>query len=213
MRLKTWLIPLIAWIVIFMGLKLILGGGCNDGWGSSSIGRMGACSHHGGVNHTPGFIAFFISTAIAAYLFFKIDEMDTRKIKNAHSIQASYFEMESTSAPFNPCYSLRLSSKEINFTHSFSWDGDKTVINIPSSPEELKYILSLSEKIKKGIENFREENTTFGCDGESVSIKTFNGSQEMSFVTPMLFISFESISPATLEMMTYLRNRLGFDLH
>ncbi|END86705.1 hypothetical protein ECP02994833_5051, partial [Escherichia coli P0299483.3] len=43
---------------------------------------MGACSHHGGVNHTKGFIAFFISTAIAAYLFFKIDEMDTRKIKN-----------------------------------------------------------------------------------------------------------------------------------
>ena len=43
-----------------------------------------------------------------------------------------------------------------------------------------------------------------------MSIKTFNGSQEMSFVTPMLFISFESISPATLEMMTYLRNRLGF---
>ncbi|WP_407242105.1 hypothetical protein [Escherichia coli] len=80
MRLKNWLIPLVAWIVIFMGLKLILGGGCNDGWGSSSIGRMGACSHHGGVNHTRGFIAFSFPRPLPP-IFFKIDEMDTRKIK------------------------------------------------------------------------------------------------------------------------------------
>lgn len=97
--------------------------------------------------------------------------MDTRKIKNAHSIQASYFEMESTSAPFNPCYSLRLSSKEINFTHSFSWDGDKTVINIPSSPEELKYILSLSEKIKKTLKILEKKTLLLDVTGSQCPLK------------------------------------------
>lgn len=39
--------------------------GCADGWNSPSIGRMGACSHHGGVvRKTTGFISFFIALAL-----------------------------------------------------------------------------------------------------------------------------------------------------
>jgi len=38
---------------------------CSDGWGSSSIGRRGACSGHGGVRHWPGIIAFIFSAFVA----------------------------------------------------------------------------------------------------------------------------------------------------
>lgn len=38
---------------------------CSDGWQSPSIGRPGACSWHGGVNHTPQFIAVAVSAVLA----------------------------------------------------------------------------------------------------------------------------------------------------
>lgn len=37
---------------------------CNSGWKSSSIGRQGACSHHGGVNRTPGTLRLLASMAV-----------------------------------------------------------------------------------------------------------------------------------------------------
>jgi hypothetical protein len=37
---------------------------CNSGWASSSIGKRGACSHHGGVNRTPGMLRFLASLAL-----------------------------------------------------------------------------------------------------------------------------------------------------
>lgn len=36
---------------------------CNSGWKSSSIGRQGACSHHGGVNRTPETLRLLASMA------------------------------------------------------------------------------------------------------------------------------------------------------
>lgn len=38
---------------------------CGDGWASSSIGRSGACSHHGGVNRLPQTLAFVFSFLVA----------------------------------------------------------------------------------------------------------------------------------------------------
>lgn len=58
----------ILFIVLFGGT----GGGCNDGWASPSIGRMGACSHHGGVNSTvwPLF-AVILGLVAAGYVYVK----------------------------------------------------------------------------------------------------------------------------------------------
>ena len=34
---------------------------CSDGWASPSIGKQGACSHHGGVNRAPQSAVFMVS--------------------------------------------------------------------------------------------------------------------------------------------------------
>lgn len=213
MKLKNWLIPLLVWIVIFIGIKLMLGGGCNDGWSSSSIGRMGACSHHGGVNNAPGLIAFIVSAIVSGYLLFKMDKIESIKTRKAYIVESSYFEMGSTSAPFNPTYYLRINSSEITFTHRMSCGDDEHVesIKLDSSYDFLRSIICLSEKIKSDIEKFSRENTCFGFDGEIVSIKFFDGSKEVKIQTPMIFISFENISPSTLEMMKTLRQKLKFE--
>lgn len=213
MKLKNWLIPLLVWMFIFIGVKLVLGGGCNDGWSSSSIGRMGACSHHGGVNNMPGLIAFILATIVSGWLLFKMDEVESRKIRKSYIVESSFFEMESTSAPFNPSYSLKISSSEINFTYRMGY-GDGTPdesIKVESSYEFLKDAIFLSEKIKSDIEIFSRENSDFGCDGEIVSIRFFDGTKEVKFQTPMIFINFEDMSASTLKLMTTLRRKLKFD--
>lgn len=50
-----------ALIRIALGLIFDLSPECHDGWHSLSIGKQGACSHHGGVDRSAGFVAFFIS--------------------------------------------------------------------------------------------------------------------------------------------------------
>lgn len=48
---------IISFLSIFIGLYILFGGAhCGDGWSSHSIGRRGACSHHGGVVSYNGFI-------------------------------------------------------------------------------------------------------------------------------------------------------------
>ena len=47
----------------FIGHELIGPAKCNDGWTSSSIGKRGACSHHGGVNRLPGNLVLIFSIA------------------------------------------------------------------------------------------------------------------------------------------------------
>jgi hypothetical protein len=51
-----------AWLV---GLALIGGVVCSDGWASGSIGHSGACSHHGGVSRLPHILALFAAAIIA----------------------------------------------------------------------------------------------------------------------------------------------------
>ncbi len=44
---------------------------CMDGWSSPSIGRSGACSHHGGVNTLPQDLAIIFS-CIVAFITWKL---------------------------------------------------------------------------------------------------------------------------------------------
>ncbi|MGB4057567.1 MAG: hypothetical protein WBK77_05745, partial [Alphaproteobacteria bacterium] len=45
-----------------------------DGWGSTSIGSQGACSHHGGVNTIPNVIAMIISLAAGFFVWSKVNK-------------------------------------------------------------------------------------------------------------------------------------------
>ena len=58
---------------------------------------------------------------------------------------------------------------------------------------------------------FSRENSGFGCDGEIVLIRFFDGTKEVKFQTPIIFINFENISDSTLKLMTTLRRKLKFD--
>ena len=61
---------------------------CRDGWGSPSIGRRGACSHHGGVDRWKESLAFFVSLAVAGIAGFKVNKETTiqSSLSNSHSI-------------------------------------------------------------------------------------------------------------------------------
>lgn len=58
---------------------------CNSGWASGSIGRRGACSHHGGVNHGPAQLRFFTSIlfGVAAGMF--ANKIQNSRAKNSLS--------------------------------------------------------------------------------------------------------------------------------
>lgn len=56
---------IITFLVIWFGLALLSGPAtCRDGWHSSSIGKRGACSHHGGVKNSSS--VFFLLALIGA---------------------------------------------------------------------------------------------------------------------------------------------------
>ena len=67
----TIIVFLVSWVIC---LVLIGGTVCSDGWGSRSIGRSGACSHHGGVRVWPNVLALFGSI----FLAFKFHEFRTK---------------------------------------------------------------------------------------------------------------------------------------
>lgn len=56
---------------------------CEDGWHSSSIGRQGACSYHGGVDDTAqNFVGIFsvVSGVVSGFFFFGfVDEKRKKK--------------------------------------------------------------------------------------------------------------------------------------
>ena len=75
----TWWLPagigVPVWLVVLMFLGSLEGPStCRDGWRSSSIGRQGACSWHGGVKRTGGwaFIGSIASGIATAYWVAKI---------------------------------------------------------------------------------------------------------------------------------------------
>lgn len=52
---------------------------CSDGWHSSSIGRSGACSHHGGVRHGWGGAVAVLLAVLSGFIRYVMNE-DTNKI-------------------------------------------------------------------------------------------------------------------------------------
>lgn len=59
-----------AFILTLILLKLIIGPvTCNSGWKSPSIGRQGACSHHGGVAGWKGTLPILVSGGAAVWFY------------------------------------------------------------------------------------------------------------------------------------------------
>lgn len=58
-----------AWIVfgLMLIVTFVIAGPvvCSDGWASGSLGKRGACSHHGGVSYWPQIVAFWVSAIVA----------------------------------------------------------------------------------------------------------------------------------------------------
>ena len=48
-------------VLTFAGNAIVGPAVCNDGWASPSIGRQGACSHHGGVNELPKYLVLIFA--------------------------------------------------------------------------------------------------------------------------------------------------------
>ena len=65
---------------------------CNDGWHSPSIGTQGACSHHGGVNRTPGTLLFFTSLALSLVSGFVRQGQLNKKVEINDQIALVEFE-------------------------------------------------------------------------------------------------------------------------
>lgn len=69
--LPTFAVFVLTLLVVFACAGAI---SCSDGWASGSVGRSGACSHHGGVNRLPGVLALVLSVfAAAKFHFYRIN--------------------------------------------------------------------------------------------------------------------------------------------
>lgn len=68
---------LAAWVVgaiiFFAVAPLVPGAACKDGTASASIGRRGACSHHGGVSGSGGY--WFLLLAVSAAAGFSVSRL------------------------------------------------------------------------------------------------------------------------------------------
>lgn len=85
---KVSLIPTIAVFVAAMIATSFLVGAvaCSDGWTSGSIGRSGACSHHGGVNHLPGTLRLLFSLFVAWYFHLWRSSRTERQSERKHDV-------------------------------------------------------------------------------------------------------------------------------
>jgi len=64
---RWWVSGIFFVVLTFLLIWLFGDVSCQDGWGSSSIGRQGACSHHGGVKSNIGML-FVISVLVTFFL-------------------------------------------------------------------------------------------------------------------------------------------------
>lgn len=76
---QTWWLPYASGGVIWLVMLLLLGSlagsaRCRDGWASPSIGRQGACSSHGGVKRSGGWVglASLLAGVSSAYWLAKL---------------------------------------------------------------------------------------------------------------------------------------------
>ncbi len=105
-RVERYFLSIIAGVMVWVGLSAAFSDkmsvGCSDGWVSRSIGKQGACSHHGGVDYedpTPTWkkIAFFGVGLGVALLPGLIDILERRRARSCGPVPAFYGLEDETS--------------------------------------------------------------------------------------------------------------------
>lgn len=81
-RVLGWITGIACFVAMFAFLPT--GGGCRDGWNSPSIGRRGACSHHGGVDRS-GNVFIFIYAVVSTFVGMGVAESNgVRRIESRY---------------------------------------------------------------------------------------------------------------------------------
>ncbi len=79
---------------------------CEDGWHSPSIGRQGACSHHGGVNNDPqnavGFLSFLSGIAGCFYSYKRMSKFAEKRIREEKELAKKIYEEKHKNDPHCP---------------------------------------------------------------------------------------------------------------
>ena len=140
MKKRFWLVPSIVFVTVFFGMKALLGGGCSDGWQSSSIGIQGACSHHGGVGSGGG-ISLICALALAGFSFYRLDKVEAHENRRLYELskQNEWLKLDLTSAPFNPQEHYSITGNALSYTY---------VRHIGSEPESLTVTISDADSSK-----------------------------------------------------------------
>ncbi|WP_239952710.1 hypothetical protein [Pantoea sp. Z09] len=167
MKKSFWLVPGIVFVTVFFGMKDLLGGGCADGWHSSSIGMQGACSHHGGVGSGGG-ISLISALALAGYSFYRLDKAEAEKNRRNYQLskQNEWLRLDLTSAPFNPQEHYSITGNALSYTY---------VRRIGSDPESLAVTISdadssIIEKLALALASQSHATSMLVLDGLDVSL-------------------------------------------
>jgi len=97
--------PIFYAVMVFVISLLVIGIlmpalSCMDGWQSGSIGKQGACSHHGSVNYIPVVLGVIISYAISFFVWkfakkneVKLKSKDNKAVVHAEKVSVSFLQL------------------------------------------------------------------------------------------------------------------------
>ena len=177
MKKRFWLVPSIVFVTVFFGMKDLLGGGCADGWHSSSIGMQGACSHHGGVGSGGG-ISLICALALAGYSFYRLDKAEAEKNRRNYQLskQNEWLRLDLTSAPFNPQEHYSIKGNVLSYAYLPSIDSEPESLTVTISDTDSTKI----EKLARALSSHSYAPDMLVLDGLNVSL-TMNIGEITSF--------------------------------
>jgi hypothetical protein len=110
-KVKSVAIGIAVFFISLMTLGLFIGPlACWDGWESPSIGRSGACSSHGGINHLPQTLIVLASLAFAIIAGVRLGgSKESKPLASTHDIAPPYINHMVEVPPASPVTPLRWS--------------------------------------------------------------------------------------------------------
>lgn len=172
MKKRFWIVPGIVFFSVFIPLKSLSGGGCSDGWQSSSIGVRGACSHHGGVGNGGG-VSLIAALALAGYSFYRLDKAEAKKNFKLYELsrQQEWFKLDLTSAPFNPQEYYSIKGNILSYKFYSDINSEPDLVSVVISNADSAKIERLGHALAS--ENFIPD--TLVLDGLDVALTVTGG--------------------------------------
>ena len=88
---SAWLSGAAVFVLVMIGMGYVLGPAtCRDGWHSASVGRRGACSHHGGVDRSGGTLRLLMSIGAGVGTGFLVHHWLVPKPASANDAPSKY---------------------------------------------------------------------------------------------------------------------------